>query len=534
MKTKYKYLLSLLSAILLSLPWYDNFSGVFLWIAFVPLLFVEQSCQKLSHKAGFAFLTLFIWNAMTTWWIWNATPFGMLGAVIGNSLLTLLVVWLSMIVKSKLGNKIGYFFLVLLWITWEWFYFDAEITWPWLTIGNGFAKDIALIQWYEYTGVLGGTLWVWIINLLVFNIIKFYIAKQKGRNFKQAVITLALIIILPITYSIFRYYTYTEKINPCVVSILQPNIDPFNDKFGNLTSAEQLLILLKLADSSNLQNVDYVIAPETALTDMVSEQNLSNNSDINTIRSFLQPYPNLTFITGATTSKIYAPDEPKSYTARLSSQSNIYYDIYNAALWIDSGKNVPIYHKSKLVVGVEMLPYPQYLSFLRRWSIDLGGSSGGLGTQKERTVVQKNNFNIGTAICYESIFGQYYAEYVKNGANLMVIITNDGWWKDTPGHLQHLHYASLRAIETRRSIARSANTGISAMVDQRGKIIEQTRWWERDFIKGTLNTNDELTFYVQNGDVIGRASCTILALLILFQFAQYFRRKYPLSEKGKK
>ena len=163
------------------------------------------------------------------------------------------------------------------------------------------------------------------------------------------------------------------------------------------------------------------------------------------------------------------------------------------------------------------MPYPQYFNFLEDWAIDLGGATGSLAIDKERHVFTApgSPFRAGVAICYESIYGRFYTEYVKKGANLMFIITNDGWWGDTPGYLQHLTFASLRAVETRRSIARSANTGISAFINQRGEITERTGWWTPATLKGTLHANEKVTFYVTCGDYIGRLACLVSLLLLL-------------------
>ncbi|GHT83154.1 hypothetical protein FACS189467_8600 [Bacteroidia bacterium] len=163
----------------------------------------------------------------------------------------------------------------------------------------------------------------------------------------------------------------------------------------------------------------------------------------------------------------------------------------------------------------------------------MGGSSGGLGTQQERTVFagQDNTFRVGVAVCYESIFGEYCTEYVKNGANLLFIITNDGWWRDTPGHRQHLHYARLRAIETRRDIARSANTGISAIINQRGEILHRTQWWVRDAFTATITTNDAITPYVRYGDVVANIaqllSLAIICVIITKKARRNSRRLLP-------
>jgi apolipoprotein N-acyltransferase len=150
-------------------------------------------------------------------------------------------------------------------------------------------------------------------------------------------------------------------------------------------------------------------------------------------------------------------------------------------------------------------------------AIDMGGTSGSLGTQEERTVFfdATHKVMIAPIICYESIFGEFVSEYVKNGASLIFIITNDGWWKDTPGYKQHFSYGRMRAIETRRCIARSANTGISCFINQRGDILQPTEWWKDAVIKGSLQINTEETFYVKLGDVIGRTSFYLSILLVV-------------------
>jgi apolipoprotein N-acyltransferase len=180
-----------------------------------------------------------------------------------------------------------------------------------------------------------------------------------------------------------------------------------------------------------------------------------------------------------------------------------------------------------------MLPYPKYLNkIIGKFAINLGGTTGGLGTQKERVAFASasQKFKAGVAICYESIFGQFCTEYVKKGANVMMIITNDGWWRDTPGHRQHLRYASLRAIETRRSIARSANTGISAIVNQRGEIVQRTSWWVRTTLSGQINANEHLTPYVKHGDVVGRTAGIAALLALLYTLVRSCKR---VTTRGK-
>jgi apolipoprotein N-acyltransferase len=190
--------------------------------------------------------------------------------------------------------------------------------------------------------------------------------------------------------------------------------------------------------------------------------------------------------------------------------------MFNTAIFLGNNGQTQIYHKSILVVGVEKMPFARYLGFLGDLVINIGGTTNSLGRQEEPSnFIPKDKIEVAPVICYESVFGEFVTKYVKKGAQLIFIITNDGWWKNTPGYHQHLSFARLRAIETRRSIARSANTGISCFINQRGDVLQATDWWVEDAIKGSVNANDEITFYVKAGDYIARISLFVAALLVL-------------------
>ena len=117
------------------------------------------------------------------------------------------------------------------------------------------------------------------------------------------------------------------------------------------------------------------------------------------------------------------------------------------------------------------------------------------------------------------------ADYVQQGAQFIAIITNDAWWGNTSGKDQHLLYAKLRAIETRRWVARSANTGISAFINQRGDIVQRSTWWTSTALKSDINLNDEQTFYVKHQDYIAITGCAGSGLFGLFLIISSFKRK---------
>ena len=192
------------------------------------------------------------------------------------------------------------------------------------------------------------------------------------------------------------------------------------------------------------------------------------------------------------------------------------YDMFNTAIFLGNNGQTQIYHKSILVVGVEKMPFAKYLGFMGDLVINIGGTTNSLGRQEEPSnFISKDKIEVAPVICYESVFGEFVTKYVQKGAQMIFIITNDGWWKNTPGYHQHLSFARLRALETRRSIARSANTGISCFINQRGDVLQATDWWVEAAIKGSINANDKITLYVKFGDYIARISLLMSILLVL-------------------
>ena len=136
----------------------------------------SKNLQKKRNKSiikflGFSFLTFLLFNVFTTYWVYYASEFGAISAVIANSFFMSLVMLLFFWAKRVLGVRIGYFSLITFWLTFEYIHLNWDLSWPWLTLGNCFSESLFLINWYEYTGVLGGSLWILLVNILVFELI---------------------------------------------------------------------------------------------------------------------------------------------------------------------------------------------------------------------------------------------------------------------------------------------------------------------------------------------------------------------------
>ncbi|MDF1672536.1 MAG: apolipoprotein N-acyltransferase [Vicingaceae bacterium] len=524
--------LSILSGLLMGISWpaTGNLAPLF-FVALLPLLYVEYNITqnpdkfKSRHLYFNAFLCFLTFNTYTTWWIWNASEAGMLMAVILNSIfMGIIFLWFHSI-KKRFGNKKGYLSLIFLWVGFEWLHYHWEFSHPWSSFGNTFANYTSLIQWYEYTGVLGGTLWILTVNILIFHLFrKVVVLGEKVKEHNKTIVIILGLIFIPSITSIIMYNSYKEDKNPSEIVIIQPNIDPYTEKFGTLTESQQIDRILSLAEQKITPTTNYVIAPETAIPRGSVENELEYNYAIKQVRKFIAKYPHIKFVIGASTYINYQQGGKRpTESARQNPQTKVWYDAFNSALLIDTSTNIEIYHKSQLVLGVERLPFAAILAPLESFAINLGGTFGSLGTAPEAANIDNI---IAPVICYESIYGDYFGDFINKGAELVFIITNDGWWEDTPGYKQHLSYARLRAIESRRSIARSANTGISCFINQRGDIIAPTKWWEQDVISGSINKNSRKTIYTIYGDYFGRLFAAIGALLVLWNWSLKIKGRF--------
>ncbi|MBE9599041.1 apolipoprotein N-acyltransferase [Pedobacter sp. MC2016-24] len=526
MKTKNTVLLALLSSFLMWLAWPPiPYTTPILLVGLVPLFIAlkhifDQKAAKTGKRVFLtAGLTFLVWNTASIYWVYNAIsavnpavvaifvsliPFGL------GALLMTFAFWLYYRLNLVTGKITAYTGLICFYIAMEYLHQTWDLAFPWMTLGNGLSGMHQLAQWYDYTGIYGGSVWILLSNILAFELYKRL--KSPAKDTKKLIPALSwiLVVLIPIAFSFSKYNQYVEKSVPVNVVTVQPNIDPYQ-KFGGMSSGDQLRILTHLSDSIAQPNTEYFIWPETAIPSGVDEARIRSNSDFLFAQSFLEKYKNGTLISGIESVKQY-PDK-QTLSARKYDNST-YIDVFNSAIQIENSSNVQFYHKSKLVPGVEKMPFPTALSILAPVFEGFGGTVGGYGWQEHPGVFYAySGIGVTPVICYESLWGNWIAESVKSGAQFIAIITNDGWWGNTSGKDQHLLYATLRAIETRRYVVRSANTGISCFINQKGDIIKQSKWWTRTALKADINLNDDLTFYVKHGDYIAKA-LSILAFLL--------------------
>lgn len=525
---KKNILLSVFSGLMLWLAWPPmHYTTFFLFFGMVPMLIaVENIIKSTATKKGtkifeITFLGFFVWNTLSIYWVYNsikfvgelvAVPISLIPYALGPLLMSS-AFWLYYRFRLATNRSKGLIALVCFWIAYEYLHQSWDLAFPWMTLGNGFAVSHQWVQWYEYTGVYGGTIWIWVVNILVFLIYTGLSEAQVTNRLKLSG-ALAAVLILPGSLSLYRYYNYKEQSDPSNVVVVQPNIDPYF-KNGYLPPYQQIQTLTKLSDSVGQVNTEFFIWPETAIPQPggIDEDKIRTSPHYFQVQQFLSKYRNGNVITGAETKKYFqGPEAPLAEPSAVDRKEN-----YNTAVNIENSAQVQFYHKSKLVPGVESLPFGSAMSFLKPVFEHIGGAVGSyVGQEKAGVLYAQSGIGAAPVICYESIWGEWVAGAVRDGAQFIAIITNDGWWENTSGKDQHLDYAKLRAIETRRWVCRSANTGISAFINQRGDVVQQSKWWVRAALKQDINLNSDLTFYVKYGDYLPKTGSFLAVLGMLF------------------
>ncbi len=481
------------------MAWNSFFPAFSLFFAFVPLLFIVQYNKGSIEVFNLSFIVFLIFHIATVWWLSNSSFIGFLIIISINSFFMATVVLLSFKTWKSFGYKMGIISFVMFWLTFEYIHYHWAFSWPFMNLGNWLGQIPVIVQWYEYTGVLGGTFWILIINVLV-----FYLAEKLiSKNIKQAIWVLFILgftFLIPLYLSKRLYNNYIEDGKEGKFKIIQPNINPYTEKYNSELFDHQINSMINLAIQEDSSSIDCYLFPESSFPVYLDEKALRNDSLMNQLSRQLVSSHEISVLGGL-------------YSYQVVDNDTLF---FNTAFMLNS--NIQLYHKSKLVIGVEKMPFQEYLNFLKDLNIDFGGYNSSLTADNEHKVFYSNDSSLRIApiICYESIYGQFVSEFINQGATSIAIITNDGWWGHTPALNQILMHAQLRAIETRKSVVRAANTGISCFINQKGSIVSQSKSWDRNYLYGSVFQNNKRTFYSRNGDFIGKISlyASIIFMLI--------------------
>lgn len=516
---KNKLILSFLSSIFLivSYPFAGSLTPL-IFVAWMPLWFVALDLKDKKRGAikffGFTYITMVLFNLGTTWWIWNSTHSGAIMAILTNSLLMAGTLALSFLLFKSLHKAWFLSGMALAWISFEFFHLNWELSWPWLTMGNYFAIRTSWVQWYEFTGILGGSFWVMAVSIVG------TLALSSRKAWGLGIVFICLLDI-PWMLSVGMHPDiHHQKEAKQHVVLLQPNIDPFTEKF-NTNPLLQLEEMLRMA-SAHVKNGSLLVGPETAIQEFFVEADFKTTQSYSILAKAFKD-SNIPVLIGASTAKLFT--EKHSPASLHLPNNGGFYETYNTSLFYAKDK-AHFIHKSKLVPGTESIPFVQWFPFLGTLTLGNGGTSGSLGVESEPKVFKHNSEVFAPIICYESIYGEFVGQQCKKGAQLLVVMTNDGWWGDTPGHRQHNSFSALRALENRKYLVRSGNTGISSVWAPDGTCTKRLAYGTKGVISVNAPLINGTTFYAKHGDYLGWLSAIGLLLTLLYSvYTRFATRK---------
>jgi apolipoprotein N-acyltransferase len=512
-----------------------------LFFGLIPYFFILEKRRSLSEINKATYLTAFVFNVITLYWVgsWQKAtdPFLMIaGGVLlfFNPILFLIPSTLYYFFKKTFSAKYALYFFPLFWITYEYLYMLTDLSFPWLTLGNGLAKFTIFIQIADIVGALGISLIILYINIFLFKAFLNY--KISHRLFTKNLLIAFTIFLIVFAYGIFRISSYKPTKNYIRVGLIQPNLDPWAKwQSGNLNDLTKEY--LNLSYQTILQGAKLVVWPETAYPVFLLDG--SYPSTVDSIYSFIRKNK-VYLLTGMPDIRYYYKDEKIPPDAKTGNQGFFSYKMYNGILLLSPETYyVQRYGKMKLVPFGERVPFSNIFPFLDKWlswSVGISGWNVGRDTVNfllpasianlsETRNQSKDSIKINALVCYESIFPYFVTNFIQRGANMIAIVTNDSWYGKSSGPYQHEDIAILRAVENRRSVIRAANGGISCIINPIGKIEVQSKLFTKTFITGNVELETAKTIFTKYPLIIPiLASYFSLFILISFIFVKIIKK----------
>ena len=476
-----------ITAILLTLSFPPFPLGFLAPIAIALLLkYVLHAPENIGFKIGY--WSGVLWGFLTLFWIANNTLVGMLLTVFIGALHYGVVWWLVRRVYDYFP-RLALIVFPVVWVAVEFAREFTDIRFNWLNLAYTQTYYLPFIQIADITGYLGVSFLIMVIAVLL------YVGMRSPKYRGRIAVLIGLTVLLPVLYGVLRMQALENQTLPEVkVAIIQPNVDPYQ-KWEPAFQQQTFAILDSLTELAVQEDPRIVIWPETA-TPFFLRNEPRYQKRIHRLVDSLK----FCLLTG-TPDYQYIPEEKEYHT-------------YNAAFFFKPGYPIfDVYYKMALVPAAETMPFKKYLPFLRK--IDVGGGDFFPGHQftvfRCNTSLRKGadgqtipgEVRLSVAICYESVFPQIVRGFVKNGANLMAVITNDGWFGTTSGPYQHQQYAVYRAIENRVSVARSANTGVSVCITPTGRKCAELGLNRQGYIVQWMPLNNRKSLYTRWGSWFG-------------------------------
>ncbi len=511
------YGLAIVSCVILCLAISHAYFCPLLFLGFIPLFYQQDLLIEKGYPVWnilvFPLLTLFLWQFYGLFWLAKTGWLKLVLISFCNSSLFLLPFLLRYLLSRRYHVLLANIGWMGSWIAIELLHLHWSFSFPVFNLGSFLADWPVVIQWYEYTGLLGGSLW-----LLVFNASAYggFQAWLRGKlEWRQTSLVFGGLLV-PILLSAIIYFSFAEKDRTVDVLVLHAATDCYNEKF-ELPQDELIKQYITLTERELSGEIDYVIWPETAIPNGQWLNTLGSLPAVSSIKQMMATYPNLHFISGVNTYESIAKGKPNNFPAEATYSKSLdeTYLTYNTAFQVGPLGELVFRTKEQLVPFEEFKVYPKVFGSIQHWIGTLSKKNYSHRSQNQDVFYTKSgDFRVGTMICYETAFGQTGAEMVLKGANLLFLILNEGWYDHLQRARQFLRHSIVRSIETRRSMVRSSNRGISAAISPRGNIIRMEKNKNPLAFNVKVSANKEITTYCRWGDWIGYLGvlATVLAL----------------------
>lgn len=528
------YALALLSGAMLGCSFPPSSLGMLACFALVPLLVALDGVRRLGTTLKLTYVAMLLFHIITLNWTGGYAhakdPYMMIAGAITmfiHPVFYFLPLGAYHLVRRSLGDRTALVAFPFLWVGYEYSHSLSEWSFPWLTIGNSQSYDITRIQFISATGIWGLSLWILCVNVLAYLLSRSLISRPKTITRKEVglLATVAALYVLPAAQG----YVYLSGVNeradsgsPITVGMIQSNVDPWDkwSKTGPEMATLYMQMTKSLVRSDPAHHPRIVLWPETAIPDYLLLPR--QRPLLDAIRKGLDTL-DVAVLTGLEHAVIYPDPSRAPKSARTVPGSDIRFDAFNAAAFIQPGvTDIPWYGKIKMVPLAERIPYADMFAFLdfMRWGVGIGGWQIGPDTTIFADAVTGARF--ATIICYESVYPGFVASFVRKGAQFLTLITIDSWWDKMSGAYQHRQFAVFRAIENRRWIARCAVGGISCYIDPYGRTYDATELFTRATLNRTIETSDAMTFYTRYGDWLGEITLFVAGLCVAAAVGQQF------------
>jgi apolipoprotein N-acyltransferase len=481
--------------------------GFLAYWGLVPFLILLEN-KNTGEAFRWGYLVGLIFSITTLYWIsWTTLP-GAISTIVIHPLYYAFFAILILPMRRAWPN--GYLIAVpFVWTAIEYLKSIGDLGFPWLTLGYTQTYYLSLIQYASYTSVYGVSFWIVSLNVLLFALWRF-------RENKRRVIGVSVILILflaaPYFYSLFVVPHTEEPKEQIRVGVVQGNVDPYQKWEADFVE-QNFQLYERLSREAAKDKPEVLIWPETAATTWLCRQ----GRNVQRLRQLAFEI-DAPILTGIPDCVFFSDKEYRTYNA--------------AALIYGDDRPIPSYAKMHLVPFGERIPFEDDIPFFKKWlaKLEMGEGNWSPGSEIKLFELtgpmingqsQSETKHLAAIICFESIFPDEVASFVRKGADLLVVITNDAWFGRpyvpfwlSGGIYQHAQIAIFRAIENRISIARCANTGITMTIDPYGRVKKQAPLFASAVLNDALSLRQETTFFTRHGQVFAHA-VSVLALVLV-------------------